>query len=138
MADRGRPRADRRLAAFAALNFGRTHEGPVPSRGTGPSWLGLRTDPRGQAFGRLPWLALFLARARRLRAFFAMTAMVPDGLRAPWRSSRKVAPMSVPGLHVENDGRVLRLLLDRPERRHALNDAVLEGLIAHVAEPGDA
>ncbi|MDT7573215.1 MAG: enoyl-CoA hydratase [Actinomycetota bacterium] len=46
--------------------------------------------------------------------------------------------MSVPGLQVDNDGRVLRLTLDRPDRRNALNDEVLEGMIAAVADPGDA
>src|SRR3954469_7615347 len=46
--------------------------------------------------------------------------------------------MSVRGLQVDNDGRVLRLTLDRPDRRNALNDEVLEGMIAAVEDPGDA
>src|SRR3954470_17355300 len=46
--------------------------------------------------------------------------------------------MDVPGLQVDNDGRVLRLTLDRPDRRNALNDEVLEGMIAAVEDPGDA
>jgi enoyl-CoA hydratase len=46
--------------------------------------------------------------------------------------------MSVAGLQVENDGRVLRLRLDRPERRNALNDEVLDGMAAAIAAPGDA
>ncbi len=46
--------------------------------------------------------------------------------------------MSVPGLQVDNDGRVLRLTLDRPDRRNALNDEVLEGMVAAVENPGEA
>lgn len=46
--------------------------------------------------------------------------------------------MSVPGLQVESDGPVLRLTLDRPERRNALNDTVLEGMTRAVSDPGDA
>src|SRR3954451_14212105 len=46
--------------------------------------------------------------------------------------------MSVVGLQVENVGGVLRLVLDRPDRRNALNDEVLEGMIAAIDAPGDA
>jgi enoyl-CoA hydratase/carnithine racemase len=46
--------------------------------------------------------------------------------------------MSVDGLQVENVGGVLRLVLDRPDRRNALNDEVLEGMIAAIDAPGDA
>ena len=46
--------------------------------------------------------------------------------------------MSVRGLQVDNDGRVLRLTLDRPDRRNALNDEVLEGMVAAVRDPGEA
>ena len=41
-------------------------------------------------------------------------------------------------LRVEADGPVLRLTIDREQRRNALNDAVLRGMIAAVREPGDA
>jgi enoyl-CoA hydratase/carnithine racemase len=44
----------------------------------------------------------------------------------------------VPGLQVDADGAVLRLTLDRLERRNALNDEVLEAMIAAVADPGEA
>jgi enoyl-CoA hydratase/carnithine racemase len=44
----------------------------------------------------------------------------------------------VDGLQVERADGVLRLTLDRPERRNALNDVVLEGMIAAIADPGDA
>jgi enoyl-CoA hydratase len=46
--------------------------------------------------------------------------------------------MTVPGLLVEREEAVLRLTLDRPERRNALNDEVLDGMIAAVSAPGDA
>lgn len=46
--------------------------------------------------------------------------------------------MGVPGLQVERADGVLRLVLDRPERRNALDDQVLEGMIAAVTDPGDA
>src|ERR1700709_2182366 len=46
--------------------------------------------------------------------------------------------MSVPGLQVDNSDGVLRLTLDRPDRRNALNDEVLEGMVAAVRDPGDA
>ena len=46
--------------------------------------------------------------------------------------------MSVAGLQVETTDRVLRLTLDRPERRNALNDEVLEAMVAAVQDPGDA
>lgn len=46
--------------------------------------------------------------------------------------------MNVPGLQVDNSDGVLRLTLDRPERRNALNDEVLEGMVAAVRDPGDA
>lgn len=48
------------------------------------------------------------------------------------------SPDAPAGLHVRRDGPVLRLTLDRPERRNALNDAVLAGMVAAVREPGDA
>lgn len=41
-------------------------------------------------------------------------------------------------LRVEADGPVLRLTIDREQRRNALNDAMLRGMIAAVREPGDA
>ena len=41
-------------------------------------------------------------------------------------------------LRVEADGPILRLTIDREQRRNALNDAVLRGMIAAVREPGDA
>jgi len=44
----------------------------------------------------------------------------------------------VSDLRVEADGPVLRLTIDREQRRNALNDAVLRGMIAAVREPGDA
>jgi enoyl-CoA hydratase/carnithine racemase len=46
--------------------------------------------------------------------------------------------MDVPGLQVDRSDRVLRLTLDRPDRRNALNDEVLSGMVAAVREPGDA
>lgn len=46
--------------------------------------------------------------------------------------------MDVPGLQVENADRVLRLTLDRPERRNALNDEVLTAMVAAVRDPGEA
>jgi hypothetical protein len=33
-----------------------------------------------QAFGRLPWLAFFFARARRLRAFFAIVGSLSSAV----------------------------------------------------------
>src|SRR4051794_21362377 len=45
---------------------------------------------------------------------------------------------SVPGLLVRREGQVLRLTLDRPERRNALNDVVLEGMIAAISDLGEA
>jgi len=44
----------------------------------------------------------------------------------------------VSDLRVEADGPVLRLTIDREQRRNALNDAMLRGMIAAVREPGDA
>ena len=41
-------------------------------------------------------------------------------------------------LRVEADGPILRLTIDREQRRNALNDAMLRGMIAAVREPGDA
>ena len=41
-------------------------------------------------------------------------------------------------LRVEADGPILRLTIDREQRRNALNDPVLRGMIAAVREPGDA
>jgi enoyl-CoA hydratase/carnithine racemase len=41
-------------------------------------------------------------------------------------------------LLVERAGDVLRLTINREDRRNALNDAVLDGMLAAVAEPGDA
>jgi 2-(1,2-epoxy-1,2-dihydrophenyl)acetyl-CoA isomerase len=35
----------------------------------------------------------------------------------------------VPGLRIESDGPVLRLTIDRPERRNALDDAVMDALV---------
>jgi enoyl-CoA hydratase/carnithine racemase len=46
--------------------------------------------------------------------------------------------VTVPGLRVDVDDAVLRLTLDRPERRNALNDEVLEGMIDAVRDPGSA
>ena len=41
-------------------------------------------------------------------------------------------------LRVERDGAVLRLVIDREERRNALNDAVLDGMTSAVLDPGDS
>ncbi|BBZ21591.1 hypothetical protein MHIB_00090 [Mycolicibacter hiberniae] len=42
----------------------------------------------------------------------------------------------VPGLVVEHRGHELRLTLDRAERRNAIDDVVLDALVAHVAAAG--
>jgi len=41
-------------------------------------------------------------------------------------------------LVVSRDGGVLRLHIDREEKRNALNGAVLDGMLAALADPGDA
>jgi enoyl-CoA hydratase len=46
--------------------------------------------------------------------------------------------MDVPGLQVDRADGVLRLTLDRPERRNALNDEVLVGMTAAIRDPGDS
>ena len=43
---------------------------------------------------------------------------------------------SVPGLRAERQGPVLRLTLDRTERRNAVNDTMLDALIEHLAAAG--
>ncbi len=42
----------------------------------------------------------------------------------------------VPGLRAEHQGPVLRLTLDRPDRRNAVNDVMLDAMIAHLAAAG--
>ena len=41
-------------------------------------------------------------------------------------------------LRVERAAGVLRLVIDREPRRNALNDAVLDGMAAALADPGDS
>ncbi|BBY77413.1 enoyl-CoA hydratase [Mycolicibacterium parafortuitum] len=43
---------------------------------------------------------------------------------------------SVPGLLAEQQGPVLRLTLDRPDRRNAVDDTMLDALIGHLAAVG--
>ncbi|OBK39234.1 enoyl-CoA hydratase [Mycobacterium sp. 1245111.1] len=43
---------------------------------------------------------------------------------------------SVPGLRAQHDGPVLQLTLDRADRRNAINDVVLDAMIAHLAAAG--
>lgn len=43
---------------------------------------------------------------------------------------------SVPGLHAEQQGPVLRLTLDRADRRNAVNDEMLDAMIGHFAAAG--
>ncbi|OBF92165.1 enoyl-CoA hydratase [Mycobacterium sp. 852002-51163_SCH5372311] len=43
---------------------------------------------------------------------------------------------SVPGLCAEQKGPVLHLTLDRPDRRNAVNDVMLDAMIAHLAAAG--
>lgn len=43
---------------------------------------------------------------------------------------------SVPGLVAEQHGPVLRLTLDRAERRNAVNDTMLDAMISHLAQAG--
>jgi 2-(1,2-epoxy-1,2-dihydrophenyl)acetyl-CoA isomerase len=43
---------------------------------------------------------------------------------------------SIPGLEVQLDGPVLRLTLDRPDKRNALDDAMVAGLIAAIDAAG--
>jgi 2-(1,2-epoxy-1,2-dihydrophenyl)acetyl-CoA isomerase len=43
---------------------------------------------------------------------------------------------SVPGLRVEQVGAVLALTFDRPDRRNAVNDVMLDAMIAHLAAAG--
>jgi len=43
---------------------------------------------------------------------------------------------SVPGLHAELVGSVLRLTLDRAEKRNAVDDTILDALIGHLASAG--
>ena len=45
-------------------------------------------------------------------------------------------PASVPGLDVALDGAVLRLTLDRPDRRNAIDDTMMAGLIDALAAAG--
>jgi len=42
----------------------------------------------------------------------------------------------VPGLRAEHRGPVLRLTLDRPDRRNAVNDVMLDAMNAHLAAAG--
>jgi 2-(1,2-epoxy-1,2-dihydrophenyl)acetyl-CoA isomerase len=44
--------------------------------------------------------------------------------------------LSVPGLRTENQGSVLRLTLDRADRRNAVNDVMLDAMIGHLAAAG--
>jgi 2-(1,2-epoxy-1,2-dihydrophenyl)acetyl-CoA isomerase len=43
---------------------------------------------------------------------------------------------SVPGLRAEQDGAILQLTLDRVDKRNAVNDTILEALIAYLASAG--
>src|SRR5690349_4749755 len=43
---------------------------------------------------------------------------------------------SVPGLRAQQYGPVLQLILDRPDRRNAINDVVLDAMIAYLATAG--
>lgn len=43
---------------------------------------------------------------------------------------------SVPGLRAEQQGQVLHLTLDRADRRNAINDGMLDAMIAHLAAAG--
>lgn len=43
---------------------------------------------------------------------------------------------SVPGLRADHDGPVLRLTLDRADQRNAVNDAMLDAMIGHLAAVG--
>jgi 2-(1,2-epoxy-1,2-dihydrophenyl)acetyl-CoA isomerase len=43
---------------------------------------------------------------------------------------------SVPGLRAEQQGPVLRLTLDRADRRNAVNDVMLDAMIGHLADAG--
>ncbi|WP_297597467.1 enoyl-CoA hydratase/isomerase family protein, partial [Mycobacterium sp.] len=43
---------------------------------------------------------------------------------------------SVPGLLAEHQGPILRLTLDRADRRNAVNDVMLDAMIAHLADAG--
>jgi 2-(1,2-epoxy-1,2-dihydrophenyl)acetyl-CoA isomerase len=44
--------------------------------------------------------------------------------------------LSVPGLRTENQGSVLRLTLDRADRRNAVDDVMLDAMIGHLAAAG--
>ncbi|RWA16884.1 enoyl-CoA hydratase [Mycolicibacterium elephantis DSM 44368] len=50
--------------------------------------------------------------------------------------SSAVSYSSVPGLQAELDGPVLRLTLDRAERRNAVNDTMLDAMVGHLAAAG--
>lgn len=43
---------------------------------------------------------------------------------------------SVPGLRAKHDGAVLRLTLDRADRRNAVDDTMLDAMIGHVSQSG--
>ncbi|OBG36117.1 enoyl-CoA hydratase [Mycobacterium alsense] len=43
---------------------------------------------------------------------------------------------SVPGLRAERQGPILRLTFDRADRRNAINDVMLDAMIAHLAAAG--
>jgi 2-(1,2-epoxy-1,2-dihydrophenyl)acetyl-CoA isomerase len=43
---------------------------------------------------------------------------------------------SVPGLRAEQQGPALHLTMDRPDRRNAVNDVMLDAMIAHLAAAG--
>ncbi|MBL7619693.1 MULTISPECIES: enoyl-CoA hydratase-related protein [unclassified Frankia] len=55
---------------------------------------------------------------------------------APEPADHGWAERSVPGLDVVLDGSVLRLTLDRPTKRNAINDVMMAGLIAAVEQAG--
>src|SRR6478672_10125653 len=58
-----------------------------------------------------------------------------DGESAQYRLCRMI-PTSVPGLDVTHDGSVLTLTLDRSERRNAIDDVMMAGLIDAITAAG--
>lgn len=61
----------------------------------------------------------------------------PDrALAAVPGQDRPDVPQDVGGLRVERDGGLLRLTLDRPEKRNAIDDAVMTGLIDAIEAAG--
>jgi 2-(1,2-epoxy-1,2-dihydrophenyl)acetyl-CoA isomerase len=55
----------------------------------------------------------------------------------PWETARMSAFTSAPGLVVQlGDDGVLRIVLDRPEKRNALDDVMIAGMIAAVEQAG--